>query len=69
MFGVQKEKPNGGSTLNRRNLTVSVYVNKQAVMLAAAAYTAEVAGLEQDLKRAEEELSLTKRQLEENKGE
>ena len=43
-------------------------MNKQAVLLAAAARTAEVAGLERDLKQAEEELSLMKRQLEENKG-
>ena len=44
-------------------------MNKQAVLLAAAARTAEVAGLKRDLEQAEEELSLTKRQLEENKGE
>ena len=44
------------------------YVNKQASLLAAAARTAEVAGLKQDLGRAEEELGLVKRQLEENKG-
>ena len=69
LFGVRKEKPNGGSTLNRRSLTVCVYVNKQAVLLAAVARTAEVTGLERDLEQAEEELSLTKRQLEENKGE
>ena len=43
-------------------------MNKQAVLLAAAARTAEVAGLKQDLEQAQGELSLTKRQLEENEG-
>jgi len=43
-------------------------VNKQASLLAAAARTAEVSGLKQDLERSEEELGLTKRQLEESKG-
>ena len=51
------------------SLTVCVDVNKQAVLLAAASRTSEVAGFEQDLKQSEEELSLMKRQLEENKGE
>ena len=45
-----------------------VYVNKQASLLAAAARTAEVSGLKRDLERAEGELGLVKRQLEENKG-
>ena len=40
----------------------------QASLLAAAAHTAEVAALKQDLERSEEELGLTKRQLEESKG-
>ena len=40
----------------------------QASLLAAAARTAEVAALKQDLERSKEELGLTKRQLEENKG-
>ena len=44
-------------------------MNKQAVLLAAAARTTEVIGLKRDLEQAEEELSLTKRQLKENKGE
>ena len=44
-------------------------MNKQVVLLAAAARTAEVAGLEWDLEQAQGELDLTKRQLEENKGE
>ena len=40
----------------------------QASLLAAAARTAEVSALKQDLKRSEDELILTKRQLKENKG-
>ena len=44
------------------------YVNKQALLLTAAARTAEVVGLKHDLGQAEEELSLVKKQLEENKG-
>ena len=44
------------------------YVNKQASLLAAAARTSEVSALKWDLKRPEKELSLTKRQPEENKG-
>ena len=43
-------------------------MNKQASLLAAAAHTAEVSTLKWDLERSEEELGLTKRQLEENKG-
>ena len=43
-------------------------MNKQASLLAAAARTAEVAALKRDLERSKEELGLTKRQLEENKG-
>ena len=50
------------------SLTENVYVNKQASPLAAAARTAEVSGLKQDLERTEEELGLVKRQLDENKG-
>ena len=44
-------------------------MNKQAALAAAAAHTAEVSGLKRDLEQAHEELGLTKRQLEENKGE
>ena len=44
-------------------------MNKQAVLLAAAARTAEIAGLTQDLERAQEELGLTRRQLKDSKGE
>ena len=40
----------------------------QASLLAAAARTAKVTALKQDLERSKEELGLTKRQLEENKG-
>ena len=40
----------------------------QASLLAAAARTVEVVALKQDLERCKEELGLTKRQLEENKG-
>ena len=69
LFGVRKEKPNGGSIIIRRSLIISVHVNKQAVLLAAAVRTAEVAGLKRDLEQAQGELDLTKRQLEENKGE
>ena len=51
------------------SLTISLNVNKQAVLLAAAARAAEIAGLTQDLERAQGELSHTRRQLEESKGE
>ena len=57
-----------GQLNNHRKLIVLVFVNKQALLLTAAAHTAEVAGLKHDLGRAEEELGLMKRQLEENKG-
>ena len=40
----------------------------QASLLTSAALTAEVAALKQNLERSKEELSLAKRQLEENKG-
>ena len=40
----------------------------QASLLAAAARTAEVSTLKQDLERSENKLALTKRQLEERKG-
>ena len=43
-------------------------MNKQASLLAIAARTAEVSALKRDLERSEEELGLTKRQLEENNG-
>ena len=48
---------------------ISNVVNKQAVLLATAARTAEVAELKRDLEQVQGELDLTKRQLEENKGE
>ena len=43
-------------------------MNKRVSLLAAAAHTAEVSGLKQNLERAEEELGLVKKQLEESKG-
>ena len=43
-------------------------MNKQASLLAAAAHTAEVSGLKQDLERTENELGLVKKQLGDNKG-
>ena len=43
-------------------------MNEQAVLLAAAAHTAEVADLKRDLEQVQAELDLRKRQLEENKG-
>ena len=43
-------------------------MHKQAVLLAAAARTVEVAELKRDLEQAQGELDLTKRQLEENMG-
>ena len=44
------------------------YVNKQASLLAATSHTTEVSGLKQRLERAEEELGLVKKQLEDNQG-
>ena len=52
----------------RRSLTYDVYVNKQASLLTAAAHTAEVSKLKQSLEQAEEELSLVKKQPEDNQG-
>ena len=46
-----------------------MHVNEQAVLLVAAARTSEVAELKRDLELVQGELDLTKRQLEENKGE
>ena len=43
-------------------------MNKEASLLAAAVRTTEVFALKRDLERSEEELGLTKRQLEGNKG-
>ena len=57
------------SIIIRRSLIISVNVNKQAVLLAAAVRTAEIAGLKQDLEQAQGELDLTRRQLKKNKGE
>ena len=49
-------------------LTRNAYVNKQASLWAATAQTAEVFGLKQKLERAEEELGLVKKQLEDSQG-
>ena len=43
-------------------------MNKQASLRAATAQTAEVSGLKQKLERAEDELGLVKKQLEDNQG-
>ena len=43
-------------------------MNKQASLLAAAARTAEVSGLKQDLEQTEGELGLMKKQLEKSQG-
>ena len=43
-------------------------MNKQALLLAVTAHTAEVSGLKQNLERAEEELGLVKKQLEDSQG-
>ena len=43
-------------------------MNKQASLLAAAAHTAEVSGLKQSLERANEELGLVKKQVEDSQG-
>ena len=66
MFG--KKSQTEGQLKNRRKLIVLVYVNKQALLLTAAASTAEVAGLKRELGQAEEELGLVKKQLEDRKG-
>ena len=44
-------------------------MHKQAMLLTTAARTVEVAKLKRDLEQVWGELGLTKRQLEENKGE
>ena len=43
-------------------------MNKQASLRAATAQTAKVSGLKQKLERAEEELGLVKKQLEDSQG-
>ena len=44
------------------------YVNKQVSLLAATSHAAEVSRLKHSLERAEEELGLVKRQLEDKQG-
>ena len=67
MFG--KKNQTEGQLKNHKNLIVPVYVNKQALLLTAAARTTKVAGLKRELGQAEEELGLVKKQLEANRGE
>ena len=43
-------------------------MNKQVSLQAATAHAAEVSGLKQKLERAEEELGLMKKQLEDSQG-
>ena len=43
-------------------------MNKKASLLAATAHIAEVSGLKRNLERAEEELGLVKKQLEDSQG-
>ena len=43
-------------------------VNRQVSLLAATSHLVEVFGLKQSLERAEEELGLVKRQLEDKQG-
>ena len=45
----------------RRSLIARIVVNKQALLLAAAARTTEVAELKRDLEQAQGELDLTKK--------
>ena len=66
MFG--KKSQTEGQLKNRKKLIIFVCMNKQALLLTAAACTAEVAGLKRELGQAEEEVGLVKKQLEENKG-
>ena len=54
--------------LGALQLTIHVYVNKQASMLAATSHSAEVSKLKQSLERAEEELGRVKKQLEDKQG-
>ena len=46
----------------------NAYVYVQATLLGTAACTAEVSAVKQGLERSEDELGLTKRQIEESKG-
>ena len=43
-------------------------MNKQASLLAVTSHIAEVSGLKQNQERAEEELGLVKKQLEDSQG-
>ena len=50
------------------SLTRIVYVNKQVSLQATTAHAAEVSELKRRLERAEEELGLVKKQLEDSQG-
>ena len=66
MFG--KKSRTEDQIVFRRRLTIYVYVNKQASLLAATSHAAEVSGLKQRLERAEEELGQARKQLEDKQG-
>ena len=64
----EKKNPDRGSNKFRRRLIKSIYVNKQATLLAASAHTTEISRLKKNLERAEGELDHVKEQLKENEG-
>ena len=66
MFG--KKSPTEDQIVFRGRLTIYVFVNKQALLLAATSHAAEVSRLKQRLERTKEELSHAKKQLEDNQG-
>ena len=66
MFG--KKSRTEDQIVFHRRLTIYVYVNKQASLLAATSHAAEVSGLKQRLERAEEELGQARKQLEDKQG-
>ena len=66
MFG--KKSQTEDQIVFRRRLTIYVYVNKQASLLAATSHATEVSRLKQRLKQTEEELGRAKKQLEDNQG-
>ena len=67
MFGVREEKLNRGSNISQE-MTIYVYLNKQASMLAATTHSAEISELKRRLERADEELICTNKQLEDKQG-
>ena len=66
MFG--KKSRTEDQIVFRRRLTIYVYANKQASLLAATFHATEVSGLKQRLERAEGELGRVKKQLEDKQG-